>query len=103
MKTFYFQFTTKHSNNTSEHSIFSSNPVSALDKFHKYMQSRREADPITKDEHLLYGPEDYKIHRLFLRYQDEDKNWIESDYDLPPCANPLIPLEEEEEPQGARE
>lgn len=90
MKTYYFQYTTCEKAETQEQAFSAYSPVDALDRLHKFMQTPGKFDPVTHEARVPCAPSDYKICRLFLRYQDDSGLEIESEYALPPCANPDV-------------
>ncbi len=63
------------------HGVLADGPISALNQFHKFAQTKTADRPALR-------PTEYRISALNLVYQDARKETVYSPYDLPNTSNP---------------
>lgn len=64
--------------NEQVHIVHARGPLAALEEIHVLYQRNKELKP-----------HQYKVLTLHLIYQDADKQWVRSRYDIPSSTNPL--------------
>lgn len=65
-------------------------PIAALNMLHRHLQKTRELDAKRKVLRPRLKPDEYKILRLFQRYEDINKKTVQADLDLPNTSNPNV-------------
>lgn len=103
---YYVSYEIVSSKAVREFRIYCSGPVIALNAFHRAMQRERELDGQRKVIRPRLKPDQYKILRLFLRYNDgtglQSGRTVESNFDLPDTGNPDLNYSPKKKKKTAR-
>jgi hypothetical protein len=80
----------EHKSDMSEKRFWATGPIDAINQFHREMQRKAERDVQDRNKILRpkLRPNEYKIIKLFLRYEDGRPLVIENTFDLPATGNP---------------
>lgn len=85
---YFADVTSPHWEGTREFKAYVKDPASALIYIHKLLQRKREVGAKREVLRPKLKPEEYQIVRLFLRYEDYDRNAVQADIDMPRSPNP---------------
>jgi hypothetical protein len=64
--------------------------ITALNMLHRHLQKTRELDAKRKVLRPKLKPDEYKIVKLFQKYEDYDKKTVRAFFDLPRTGNPSV-------------
>lgn len=88
MKNFFVEY--EHAGKKDTQRFYSADPVRALNDFHYWIQTTRDLASNRTVLRDRVSHENYKLVRLYEKYQDGDGKEIKSHFDLPRSANPNL-------------